>query len=165
VEAVDYGWWYSAMVPDGRIVTAYMTDADLYAGGARHSANYWHKQLAKGVHTSSRLDGYALDSGPFVSAANSARMDCIAGRNWLAVGDAASALDPLSSQGVYAALQSGLHAGRSIERHLRGDRLALQKYASHVKKGFTEYLRIRKSFYKRELRWPNSAFWQRRQIH
>jgi hypothetical protein len=29
VEAVESGWWYSARLPDSRIVVAYMTDTDL----------------------------------------------------------------------------------------------------------------------------------------
>src|SRR5580765_595886 len=29
VEAVESGWWYSALLPDGKLVVVYMTDADL----------------------------------------------------------------------------------------------------------------------------------------
>ncbi|PYV02919.1 MAG: dehydrogenase, partial [Acidobacteria bacterium] len=91
-------------------------------------------------------------------------MDRIAGKNWLAVGDAAAAFDPLSSQGIQSALTSGLRAAQSVERYLNGDRVALPSYASWVNKNFAEYLLIRNRFYRRELRWPRSLFWQRRQI-
>lgn len=163
VESVENGWWYSSPLPDGRMVAAYMTDADLCPRGARISAEYLQKQIMHGVHTALRLDGYAPESRPFFSAANSAWMDSIAGRNWLAVGDAAAAFDPLSSQGVLVALKSGLHAARAIEDYLSGKSASLQDYATWVKKGFEEYLIVRDLFYNRERRWPASAFWRRRQ--
>jgi flavin-dependent dehydrogenase len=163
VESIDDGWWYSASLPDGRLVAAYMTDADLRPPGSRISFDYLQKQIAHGIHTASNLHGYALESGPIISAANSARTDLIAGRNWLAVGDAAAAFDPLSSQGVLVALKSGLQAARAIEDHLSGNSASLQDYAMWVKKGFEKHLTIRDRFYKREQRWPTSVFWHRRQ--
>jgi flavin-dependent dehydrogenase len=162
VEAIDDGWWYSAVVPDGRIVAAYMTDADLYSTGRRRSTDYLVRQLHKSVHTAERLEDCALESSPIVAAANSSRMSLIAGRNWLAVGDAASAFDPLSSQGVWTALQTGLGAARAIERHLNGDAAAFRNYSSAVRSFFAQYLHIRDGFYRREQRWPQSPFWQRR---
>ena len=39
VEAQPDGWWYSALVPDGRLSSAYMTDPDLLQGGAERHAN------------------------------------------------------------------------------------------------------------------------------
>lgn len=48
--------------------------------------------------------------GVRVRPAESSRLDRAAGEDWLAVGDAASAWDPLSSQGVYRALVTGLEA-------------------------------------------------------
>jgi len=145
-------------------VAAYMTDADLYAAGSKCVVNYLRKQLRKAAQTASRLDGYTLESTPSIAAATSSQMDRIAGKNWLAVGDAAAAFDPLSSQGIQSALTSGLRAAQSVERYLNGDRVALPSYASWVNKNFAEYLLIRNRFYRRELRWPRSLFWQRRQI-
>ena len=87
------------MLPNCSIVAAYMTDADLYAARSKCVANYLRKQLRKAAQTASRLDGYTLDSTPSIAAAASSQMDRIAGKNWLAVGDAAAAFDPLSSHG------------------------------------------------------------------
>jgi flavin-dependent dehydrogenase len=162
VEAIDDGWWYSAVVPDGRIVAACMTDADLYSAGRRRSTDYLLKQLEKAVHTAKRLEGAALETGPFVTAANSSRLNPIAGRNWLAVGDAAAAFDPLSSQGVQTALQSGLRASQAIDRSLGGNVAALRDYSVGVNTSFAKYLLMRDRFYQLEQRWPSSPFWQRR---
>ncbi len=163
LEAVDDGWWYSAALPDFRLVIAYMTDADLYARGSKVSLNYLQEQLQKAAHTHSRINSCTLRCGPLIFAANSSRMDPITGKNWLAVGDAATAFDPLSSQGVYKALESGPRAARSIEQYWAGNQTALRDYAIWAKDGFDDYLLMREEYYGREMRWANSLFWQRRQ--
>jgi flavin-dependent dehydrogenase len=97
-----------------------------------------------------------------VVAANTSRLDHVAGKNWLAVGDAAMALDPLSSQGVYNALQSGLIAAQAIDSALAGDVTAPQKYAASVEEDYDACLETRAYYYAAETRWPDSPFWQRR---
>jgi flavin-dependent dehydrogenase len=42
--------------------------------------------------------------------ASAARLSEAAGENWIAVGDAATSLDPISSQGLFNALSSALVA-------------------------------------------------------
>jgi 2-polyprenyl-6-methoxyphenol hydroxylase-like FAD-dependent oxidoreductase len=61
VEAVEDGWWYSAMLPDRRVVVAFMTDADLYKRASKGIPSYWQLQLRKTIHTRSRVrrDGQA----------------------------------------------------------------------------------------------------------
>jgi hypothetical protein len=72
------------------------------------------------------------------------------------------ALDPLSSQGVLEALESGLRAARAVDDFLRGDRPALVRYREEIESGFDDYLRVRAGYYGRERRWPESIFWRRR---
>jgi flavin-dependent dehydrogenase len=161
VEAVEGGWWYSAPLPGSQIVAAYMTDADLYARSRKTSADVWQQQLRKAPLTRLRLPS-APASRSFIVAAHSSRLDSTVGSDWLAVGDAAAAFDPLSSQGVYRALSSGLRGAETIEAHLAGDSGALADYASEVRASFDTFLRLRALYYGRERRWPNSVFWQRR---
>ncbi|CAN5886685.1 NAD(P)/FAD-dependent oxidoreductase [soil metagenome] len=165
VEAAEEGWWYSAWLPNLRLVVAYMTDADLIPEGCARDNEHWQNRLAKAPYTSSRVRGCRHETILHSVAANSYRMQCITGTNWLAVGDAATAFDPLSSRGIYNALQSGLQAAPAIERCLRGDQTALEEYELWTQKNFDEYLRMRVMHYDREQRWPSSAFWQRRQMH
>jgi len=162
VEAVEQGWWYSAAVPNAQLVAAYFTDADLYAKRNRNSATQWWERLQQARHTKARANGHALSDGPFILAANSSRLDPVVGSNWLAVGDAAMAFDPLSSQGVSTALEFGLRAAKSIQAHLQGGARALVDYAQAVRQSFENYLRVRDRYYGREQRWPHSAFWRRR---
>ena len=86
----------------------------------------------------------------------------MAGEKWIAVGDAASAFDPIASQGIYKALSDGLEAARAIAAYLRGSRDALDAYRAMVTERFEAYLENRNYFYRLENRWPASAFWSRR---
>jgi flavin-dependent dehydrogenase len=161
VEAQPEGWWYSATLPDRRLIAAYMTDSDLCV--PHHaSKNFWLRQLQGARHTFSRAKDYSLQSALTTFAANSSRLDSIVGQGWLAAGDAAAAHDPLSSQGVYRGLESGLLAAKAIDDHQSGHKTALQDYASAIIAGFDSYLLMRDKHYGRERRWPHSIFWRRR---
>jgi flavin-dependent dehydrogenase len=162
VEAIEDGWWYSAILPDLRLVVAFMTDADLYKTASKTLPDYWQLQLRKTIHTKSRIRRSEQLPDPIVVAANSSRLNTSIGKNWLAVGDSAITFDPLSAQGVHKALDSGLRAAQSIEDHWSGDDFALHDYAYDVDHRFRSYLRLREAYYRQEKRWPDSTFWQRR---
>jgi flavin-dependent dehydrogenase len=162
VEAGKHGWWYSTALPDSRTIVAYMTDADLFGMASKREADYLQQQRRNAPHMHARVKSRALESGPFVFAANSSRLDQLAGKNWLAVGDAAMAFDPLSSQGVYNALMSGVLAAQAIESSLAGDHKELHRYAVAIENNFAKYLVVREKYYRRETRWPNLPFWKRR---
>ncbi len=164
VEAAEEGWWYSAGLPNSQMVVAYMTDADLIPKGSGRMIQHWRKQLEQAPYTRSRVsDDGVPEAGLRPVAANSYRMDRITGTNWLAVGDAATAFDPLSSRGIYNALESGLQAARAIERYQFSDQEALDEYELWSQRIFKEYLRMWAIYYGRETRWSSSTFWHRRQ--
>jgi flavin-dependent dehydrogenase len=163
IETAENGWWYSAWLPNSRLVVAYMTDADLIPRSRVPVSKYWQSRLEQAPHTRSRMSGCVPETGLRSVAANSYRIDCVTGNNWLAVGDAAVAFDPLSSQGICHALKSGLLAARAIENCLLGDQTALEEYARGIQRSFDKYLSTRAVYYSWEQRWSSSAFWQRRQ--
>ena len=162
VEAVEDGWWYSAPQPDHRLVVACLTDADLLAEFAGDLSQRFFGRLRHAPRTSARLRDCRLDCGPIVSAANSSRLDKMCGGNWVAIGDAAMAFDPLASQGVYRALSSGLKAAEAIDLHWGGNRSALKDYERHLTSDFVRYLVQRWYFYGLEDRWSEQEFWGRR---
>ncbi len=163
VEAAEDGWWYSAWLPNARLVIAYMTDADLIPNSPERAREHWQSRLEQAAHTHARVSGSVLEAGLRRVAANSYRRDRLTGTHWLAVGDAATAFDPLSSRGISHALESGLRAAQAIENYLLADQSALAEYARWAQASFDEYLRMRTMYYGREQRWPCSAFWHRRQ--
>lgn len=164
VEAFPDGWWYTAPLPDGRRVAACMTDTDLARGFRLESDEGWHALLRETAPlVGAALDGAAPDGAPVVRAARSRRLDSAAGEGWLAVGDAASSFDPLSSQGILKALRSGIYAAYAAGDLLaKGDDAGVRRYGVFMRREFESYLATRARYYADERRWPERAFWRRR---
>jgi len=170
VEAATDGWWYSAWLPDARLVVAWMTDADLLPRGQSQLHAHWQRRLGETLHTRSRAIGQTggqtgemtLDQPLRLIAAGSEILECSGGANWLATGDAALSFDPLSSQGIYKALQSGLLTAEVIGEAFRGHASAVRELSFRNRRSFERYLETRRDYYSREQRWPVSAFWRRR---
>jgi flavin-dependent dehydrogenase len=165
VEAMEDGWWYSAPLPDSRLVVAWMTDADLYARGGRHCSKRWLAELSRASHTLERSRGAWLVSPPWIVPANSSRLDRMHGANWLAIGDAAMAFDPLSGQGVFQALESGIKAAGAVQAFLGGAVDEPAAYGARLSGGFDKFLALRCRYYGQETRWPASSFWRRRHVY
>jgi flavin-dependent dehydrogenase len=164
LEAVEDGWWYAASVPDGRVVVAAITDAETNKRAMLHQPDRWLCALKKTRHMAGWLADCSLgdDQRMTIDAAPSFMLDKVCGSNWLAVGDAASACDPIASQGIHNALSDGLQAAAAIADHLAGVGAAFDQYQAAIGARFTDYLNNRNYFYDLERRWPSSAFWQNR---
>ena len=164
VESFADGWWYTASLPDGRRVVACMTDADIARRLELSDHVGWSRQLAQTHHTAATVRDATSGDRIVIRAARSRRLATAVGDGWLAVGDAASSVDPLSSQGISRALRSGIFASYAIgDAMVRGVPDALRRYEAFVTREFTHYLSARAKYYALEQRWPSSAFWQRRQ--
>ncbi len=163
LEAAENGWWYSAVLPGGRMAIAYMTDVDFLPPKPRDLDSFANLQLQSTDHTRLRLadDGYA--KGFRIVSAGSYCMDRVAGRNWVAVGDAAMGWDPLSGQGITKALDSGFRAAEALLQVSDTDQTALEEYAKWVADEFQDYRNISTHYYRAEGRWTESQFWERRQ--
>ena len=163
VEAVASGWWYSARLPDARVVAAYMTDADIMRTPKRRLRARYQRLLSDAPLTRTRTEGLTAEAEVVVMPASSSRLERAAGPNWLAVGDAAMAVDPLSSQGIYRALESGIAAAEALASNAAERAPAIQRYDFRMLHAFEAYLRKRTTYYRSETRWPQSVFWTRRQ--
>jgi flavin-dependent dehydrogenase len=164
LEAVEYGWWYAARVPDRRLAIAVASDPDVIKEAALHARDGWLARLRETRHLSGALPpGWRLVDAPMmVRTASSFVLDRACGPGWLAAGDAASAYDPISSQGIYKALLDGLQAADAIVAWLGGDPGGLDAYHASVAARFADYLENRNYFYELEQRWPSAPFWSRR---
>jgi flavin-dependent dehydrogenase len=179
VEPVECGWFYSASLPAGQGAAgsdrvwwvALMTDADLCRHYALRSPTVWARLLSGASQTTERLGTHPLPPQIGVATAHSARLERLHGDGWIAVGDAAASHDPLSSSGIARALDSGIRTATAIAALLsRGgaaaDRAALDALdalETRHELDFARYLATRAQYYTMEQRWPNSAFWRRRQ--
>jgi 2-polyprenyl-6-methoxyphenol hydroxylase-like FAD-dependent oxidoreductase len=166
VEAFADGWWYTAGLPEGRRFFACMTDTDIGRALRFSDQGGWLRALETSPHIRSCLpDRDSL--GPISIHPSGTRWtSCPAADGWLAVGDAASTFDPLSSLGITKAIRSGIFAAYTIGDVLTGgDDAPLEKYLSFLKSEFHSYLETRRRFYTRETRWVGNDFWRRRMGH
>ena len=163
VEAGEKGWWYSAFLPEDRLIVAYMTDSDQISKGSVNHLKEWEHQLKGVPHTRKRVETCVQHSCLKTVAASSYRRVSIKGVCYLMIGDAAVAFDPLSAQGICKALDAGLAAATAIENYQHGHYEALDDYEDKVVKEYAGYLRTRANYYNQETRWPESVFWKRRQ--
>ena len=164
VESVPQGWFHTALLPSGERLVTCFTDAGTPWAKAATSREGFLTLIQDTVHIAQKLDthGYTTTAKPQPTDARSSRLERFHGEGWLAAGDAAIALDPLSSQGILSALYSGLKAGKAVIGYLAGDREALLQYDSSILKLYTQFLRDRRLYYSAERRWPESLFWQTR---
>jgi flavin-dependent dehydrogenase len=164
LEAVEYGWWYAAKLPDRKLAVAVASDPAIVKQHALRRRDGWLDSLMTTRHIAPQLAGSRLiDDSPIICAAPSFVLDKAIGTDWLAVGDAAAAYDPISSQGIYKALTDGARAAKAIAAALHGSAAEPGDYQDAAADRFRGYLANRNYCYGLEQRWPRSAFWTRRQ--
>jgi len=131
-------------------------NADTYTEIEAAADGWWYRApipggraIAMFVSDVRKYDALTLDASSF-------RLERIAGERWLAIGDAATALDPLSSHGLGNALFTGMRAAEAIATGNVDD------YERAVDKMWNVYVSRRRELYASERRWPSSPFWSRR---
>ena len=107
-------------------------------------------------------DGGTAGDPAGIFSARSQYLSPCAGPDWLAVGDAAAAFDPLSSQGILRALRMGKIAAYTIRDTLHGKAASIDKYRLYVESEYAHYRASHRAFYLQETRWPEAPFWARR---
>jgi flavin-dependent dehydrogenase len=99
-----------------------------------------------------------------VCAAGASRLPAVTGPDWLAIGDAAMAFDPLASQGLFNALYTGFTSADAVRRILAGDAHAVDEMNRSVEPVWSAYLDTSRHVYGSERRWADSPFWQGRRF-
>ncbi|MEM8961290.1 MAG: hypothetical protein AAGD38_07430 [Acidobacteriota bacterium] len=175
VASFPHGWWYAAGLPGDRLVIVALTDADLMRELELRERESWLHHLPPVLVA--RLGERRPNGSPIIRSAASRRLDRVSGvvdgAGWLAVGDAASTFDPLSSQGLCRALRGGIFAAYAAADFLSGNgrndpdqrsRLSLERYSHVIQEEFRGFLGTRSEVYDTERRWPENRFWQRRAV-
>lgn len=162
------GWAWMAMTPDGKRylqLTFDVASANLPAKGdlidyciARLRTIDQAQPFMAGAQPTGQI--YARTSTPVLCRQ-------AIGDNWIRVGDAAMAVDPLSGNGIFQALSSSLQAPAIVHTILskpENKALAQRFHQSRVDALFFRFARIGRDFYAMETQWPDKPFWhQRRQ--
>jgi flavin-dependent dehydrogenase len=180
LEAAPRGWWYSNRLPgtgghETKRLVVFHSDRDLCAARLAGARQGFDQLLDDSVHIAPLLKakGYRPCGTIRGAAANSQRLREFCGDAWLAVGDAAQAYDPLSSQGIDKALRTASHAGHMIHYaltdHPQGSadlgsgNAYIRQYDEQQRQLWQTYLSQRDFYYGMQRRWSDSPFWQRRQ--
>lgn len=139
-EALADGWLWGAPLPDGRWAVAMFTDPARLQG--LDETQRWARLqdwLAASELLRPCLQG-SLSTPPLVCDATGERAREVATPTLLRVGDAALTLDPLSSQGVFAAARSawqGAAAVRTILQRPAQTAAAIAFHELHIQNGAT----------------------------
>jgi len=167
IHAAPEGWWYTAPTPGGKRILAFHTRANHPATPWFRSARALLEQAQRIPHLWERL-GFELgeqDPGNQLhgyTAANSAMTQPAVGDAWLTVGDAALSFDPLSSQGIFNALYTGLAASESAYRFLQGEISSFSEYQQQLEAIWDAYQKHLQEWYRTETRWSEEEFWKGR---
>jgi flavin-dependent dehydrogenase len=162
LEAAANGWWYSVLLPGGRRLVAFLTDANLLQADRAAVA-----ESARSLPLVGSLLGATarIAVGPTVCSARTGWLEPLSGHGWLSAGDAACSLDPLSGRGIVAALLTGRTAGLAAEALLAGDgREAVDEHERSLNEMLDDGLEQRAAAYADESRWAESEFWARRVV-
>jgi flavin-dependent dehydrogenase len=160
VEPSEMGWWYAAALGEGRQLVAFFTDADLLARRCRY--RLMNEQLAQ---TTYLQFGASVDAAEkiCVSSARTSIRNVLWRRSWLAIGDAAWCLDPLSGTGIERAITDGVSAAAAVSANLKGAGTdPLRTYACARVEAFCEEVARKRRVYGLERRWRSQPFWMRR---
>jgi len=161
VEARPGGWWYTAPLPGGHAIAAFLTDADLVPRGRDAQQEFWTQELRTTEHVGPRLP-HGVSVPVRAVPAGTEHPSAVYGANWVAIGDASASFDPLSSLGLAHALETGRLAALAIDAALTGERRPLAAYARFVRRRADEHDIVRRAYYAMERRWAAAPFWARR---
>jgi flavin-dependent dehydrogenase len=167
VEAGEHTWYWGAPLPGGEMNAAVFVDAGTYREEIRRSGGrerYYHRLLETSILLGACTRGVRV-TGVHACDATSGYAATLSSIDRISVGEAAFSIDPLSSQGVAAAIGSALHAATVLHTIIacpERTRLALGFYRRRVMASVRMHGAAATRFYADAARsWP-SSFWTAR---
>ena len=166
-----YGWWYSAALPNQQRVVALHTFSDLVPKNLRKNV-YDFLMLARAIPQIAPLISTSVNYHG-VTAANTCRMSQVAGSHWAAIGDAAVAFDPLSSQGMFNAMATAMQLSdlikasdilntESLPQRENQEKSIEHAYEKQIDSIWRHYLGHWQHYYQQEKRWLDQTYWRER---
>lgn len=167
VESLEDGWAWMARLADGRCYWQITLDAAASSLPARDALpEYCARRRAQSARVAELFGARAFEPASLHARSSTAILSLeTGGANWLRVGDAAMAVDPLSGNGIFQSLSSALQAPAVINTLLsRPERteLALAFHQRRVEQLFQRFARTGRDFYALEERWAAQPFWAAR---
>ncbi|MHC6225452.1 flavin-dependent monooxygenase QhpG [Pseudomonas sp. X10] len=167
VESLDDGWAWMARLADGRCYWQVSLDAGAAGLPPRAQLPDYCAERRQQSALVAELFGAGACQPAEVHARSSTAVlagQC-AGTNWLRIGDAAMAVDPLSGNGIFQSLSSALQAPAVINtllRHPERGELAQGFHQARIEQLFLRFARIGRDFYAQEQGRAGRPFWDKR---
>ncbi|KAF1050729.1 MAG: putative FAD-dependent oxidoreductase LodB [Stenotrophomonas maltophilia] len=167
VESLEDGWAWMARLADGRCYWQLTVDvASSRLPGKEQLLDYCRQRRQQSAWAAAFFAGQS-EQDLELHARSSTPTLCLeaCGDNWIRVGDAAMAVDPLSGNGIFQALSSALQAPVVINTLLRAPQraaLARQFHQRRVEQAFLRFARIGRDFYASDPQWADVPFWRQR---
>jgi flavin-dependent dehydrogenase len=158
IEAVAEGWWYAGRLPSGEVLVGLHTTPE-EAVRIKGSSLAWEHALKNTRHVSRYVRDLTVRMPVHVFDATDGRLDHFTGDGWIACGDAAVSCDPLSGQGLFSAIYTGMTAARVVETSLAGMQSVMGLYDSEVKRVYEIYQTRLRTMYQAVRHFPGSRFW------
>jgi flavin-dependent dehydrogenase len=167
VESLEDGWAWMARRDDGQCYWQWTVDvASAGLPGKAQLLEYCRqRRRASAVAQAFFAGEVEADLQLHARSSTAILSPQVCADNWIRVGDAAMAVDPLSGNGVFQSLSSALQASAVINTLLRKpERAALAQrfHQQRVEQLFLRFARIGRDFYADEQRWLEQPFWQAR---
>ncbi|MGN7743891.1 flavin-dependent monooxygenase QhpG [Pseudomonas sp. 22526] len=167
VHSLEDGWAWMARQADGQCYWQLTVDVASAALPGKAQLLDYCRQRRQGSALAREFFADGPEHDLQLHARSSTAILCpqVCGDNWIRVGDAAMAVDPLSGNGIFQSLSSALQAPAVINTLLqRLERAALAQrfHAQRVEQLFLRFARIGRDFYADEQRWAERPFWQAR---
>ena len=163
IETFPDGWWYTAALPEGRRIVVAMSDGDLMRALDLNRRDGFLRALAATRYVRDAVGNAQPIGAPVLRPAGSRRIVQDTTLPMLCVGDAASCFDPVSGQGLFKALRSGIFASYAIGDLLcRDDDAGIRRYRRFIADAFAGYRETLTEYYAQERRWADRPFWRRR---
>lgn len=169
IESMEKGWAWMACLADGRRYWQYTLDPGHTELPSRNRIAHWTQPLRQSPLA---LQVLGLPPEPaqiaLTARPSTATLHADTGSaNWLRVGDAAMAVDPLSGNGIFQSLSSALQApavAHTLMQRPGEAALALQFHAQRIAHLFLRFARTGRDFYALEQRWAEHPFWRERSV-
>ena len=161
-EAFKNGWGLLSKLDSEQIAFSLFSIKNQAIPSPQKSPDFWKENLSS-THFLKHYYSTKIKASMKGKAANSAMLASTSGENWMAIGDAAMAFDPLCSHGITTAIYTGSLAKDFIIKKLVSNHSFLD-YHQNLKLIFDGYLRQRKHFYQAEQRWKDAPFWAINQV-
>ncbi|ARV05235.1 hypothetical protein BTO04_00350 [Polaribacter sp. SA4-10] len=163
LESVELGWWYTACLPNNKMVITFFSDADIISEHKLNKLEVWKSLLQKTNHIKCLLNNTeTLTDKLWVKNAHTQISDVKNLENFIAIGDAAVSFDPISSMGIGFSISSACFAAKYIAHNIEKGFSKTDVYQEDILKNYKQYHDIKTRYYQEEKRWPTSIFWQRR---